>query len=172
MKWSTEHSCHLEVRVIMLCRAGRFGYWSFIIAVVCVVAVFLAYPAVLQHPVARCASVTQELLVLVFWQLSGCSLERSELSELQQNQCSGQSSLQLRSTLKQIKKNKKNKQGSWGLRRHPSKYCESHPHTLVLYLLSWMFDQLRIIVSICWLWVTQFTVNFERFLLLDQHLSL
>lgn len=42
----------------------------------------------------------------------------------------------------------------------PIKYHESHPHTLVLYLLSWMFDQSRIIVLICWLWVTQLTVIF------------
>lgn len=40
MKWSNEHHCHLEVHVIMLCRACRFGYWSFVIALL------LSFPVV------------------------------------------------------------------------------------------------------------------------------
>lgn len=67
MKWSNEHNCHLEVHVVMLCRAGRSGYWSFAIAD----SVCPCCPAPQRPPVARRASVTQEPLALVFWQLSG-----------------------------------------------------------------------------------------------------
>lgn len=81
----------------------------------------------------------------MFWQLSGCSLERSELRELQQNHCSGQSSSHLRSTLKNNKKIKKKtqpQQGWWGLRRHPSKYWVTSTHTSLVFtfLNVWWFQ--------------------------------